>query len=88
MLEDHILEVSGGDNDGDVSFGEGIYIRIVSSCNSAGGSSIEDAILSRFLLGDIVLEAEKSLLSVEFISVQIDHIILEVLAHAALFDIH
>jgi len=44
--------------------------------------------LSRFFLRNIVLNAEVTLLGVELVSVQINNVIFEILAHATLLDVH
>jgi hypothetical protein len=58
-----------GDDYWHTHFGKGIDMRIVGCCVPTGGSWVEDDVLGSLLLGDIVLETEKSLLSIEFVAV-------------------
>lgn len=88
LLEDHVFKVSGGNDNWNSSLWERVDIGVVFCCQSAGWGDIKNAILSRFFLRNIVLNAEVTLLGVELVSVQINNVIFEILAHATLLDVH
>ena len=86
VIEDDLFDVAVCDQNGNFGFGEGVDMRILSCEDTAWCSTIEDDILCGFLFGDVIFQAEKSIFSVEFVSVQIDNIVFEILVHAAFLE--
>lgn len=86
FIKDDFLNMSAGNKDWDALFGQWIGKWTILCCYSIGRYDIKNSILSVFLPCNIVLQTEKSLLSIQLISVEISYIFLKVRINTSFFQ--
>jgi len=86
LIENNLFYVSTGNKNWDSFFGQRICKRTILSCCSIWRNHIKNDILGIFLLGYIILETEISILGIQLISIQINHIFFEIWIDTSFFN--
>lgn len=88
LLEDELVDMGGGDDDGNAGLEQGVDVGGVFGHAGVLGEHVEDSVLGGCLELNVLLECLQPCLSGNLISIQVNNIFLEIWINATFLDVN